>query len=66
MSPVVEHAAQALVALDDAKHHIRMVSRLVGSSEDLDMLAFDIEKMGATIMTVIKAAQGNPIARDLT
>lgn len=65
MSPIVEHAAMALVALSDAKHHIRMVSRLVGSSENLDMLVFDLEKMDAEVLAAAKAAQGVPVAERL-
>lgn len=61
MSPIVEHAAMALVALSDAKHHIRMVSRMIGSSESLDMLIFDIEKMNAEVLAAAKAAQGVPV-----
>lgn len=66
MSPIAEHAAMVLVALSDAKNHIRMVNRLVGSNKNLDALIFDLEKMEAEILTIIKAAQGMPVWNRLT
>ena len=55
-----------LVALSDAKNHIRMVNRLVGSNKNLDALIFDLEKMEAKILAIIKAAQGMPVGSRLT
>ncbi len=65
MSPIVEHVAMALVALHDAKHHIRMVSRLVGSSESLDMLVFDLEKMDTEVLAITKEELGIPVGSRL-
>lgn len=66
MSPITEHVAMALVALSDAKHHIRMVNRLIGLNKNLDALVFDLEKMDAEVLAVTKAAQGIPVWSRLT
>lgn len=66
MSPITEHVAMTLVALSDAKHHIRMVNRLVGSNKNLDALIFDLEKIDAEILAIIKVAQGMPVWSRLT
>jgi hypothetical protein len=57
VTPVTANIAQALIALRDAQYHVRMASKVVSPTGELDLMVFDIEKMVANLVKVSQSVQ---------